>query len=208
MEQRPHQLRTIDVGDSPAAWESAGFSLTDGAVTIGSTRINLTPGDERGIRSVGVDGVDAPIDSMPFGPIGRHELGSSSHPNHVVAIDHLVAMSGDVDRTITALHTADIELRRERHLGEGDDAKRQAFFWLGDVILELAGPAVPRENGAGSLWGLALTCADLDAAKDHLGDRLSDPKSAVQPGRRIATLRTRELDISIPLALMSPHRPG
>ncbi|MGZ0218146.1 MAG: hypothetical protein ACKVIY_03890 [Acidimicrobiales bacterium] len=60
-------------------------------------------------------------------------------------------------------------------------------------------------GGEAALWGLALTCDDLDRAKDTLGDVLSDPKTAVQPGRRIATLRTRDLDISAPIALLSPH---
>jgi hypothetical protein len=30
------------------------------------------------------------------------------------------------------------------------------------------------------------------------------PKDAVQPGRRIATLRTRELGLSVPIAFMTP----
>ena len=84
-----------------------------------------------------------------------------------------------------ALQSADIELRRERHFGNGKWARGEA-----------------------ALWGLALTCDDLDRAKDTLGGMLSDPKTAVQPGRRIATLRTRDLDISAPIVLLSPHLSG
>ncbi len=207
MNSRPHQLRSIEIGDSPKSWAAAGFTVADGAVTIGSTSIQLATGASRGISRLGVDGIDGSIDGMPFGASRSTTDRAPAHVNHVVAIDHLVAMSSDVDRTIAALRSADIELRRERHFGEGDDARRQAFFWLGDVILELVGPAAAGAEGQAALWGLALTCDDLDVAKGHLGDMLSDPKTAVQPGRRIATLRTRDLDISVPVALMSPH-PG
>ncbi len=42
--------------------------------------------------------------------------------------------------------------------------------------------------------------------KPILGDRLSDPRAAIQKGRRIAAIRTPELGISITLALMTPAR--
>lgn len=198
------------IGDSSAAWAAAGFTVADETVSIGNTQIRFAPGDARGILGVGVDEASGPIDGMPFGPASDAvaPLAGSAHPNHVIGIDHLVALSTDIERTITALQDAHIELRRERRFGEADNAKRQAFFWLGDVILELAGPAARREGEHATLWGLALSCDDLDAAKATLGEMLSEPKMAVQAGRRIATLRTRELDISVPVALMSPHLAG
>jgi len=213
MNPRPHQLQSVEIGDSPHSWGAAGFAVIDGAVRIGSTRIAFMPTGTRGITRVSVHEVDDTIDGMPFGPANAENfdvaaLPNPPHPNRVIGIDHLVAMSTDVDRTILALQSADIELRRERHFGKGDNASRQAFFWLGDVILELGGPGSARPGGEAALWGLALTCDDLDLAKDTLGDMLSDPKTAVQPGRRIATLRTRDLDISVPIALLSPHPAG
>jgi len=54
---------------------------------------------------------------------------------------------------------------------------------------------------------LALECDDLDLAAHRLGEALGTVKDAVQPGRRIATVRTKELGISVPIALMSPHHP-
>jgi hypothetical protein len=53
-----------------------------------------------------------------------------------------------------------------------------------------------------------LISPDLDATAAHLGDVTSAPKDAVQKGRRISTLRTRDLDISVPVAFMSPHVAG
>jgi hypothetical protein len=46
---------------------------------------------------------------------------------------------------------------------------------------------------------------DLDRAAGMLGDRLKEPKQAVQPGRRIATLRSREAGLTTPVALMTPR---
>jgi hypothetical protein len=82
---------------------------------------------------------------------------------------------------------------------------RQHFFRLGEVILELIGsPDTPGEGDPG-FFGLAHTVRDLDAAAALLGEHLGDTKDAVQPGRRIATLRHRELGMSVATALMSPE---
>jgi hypothetical protein len=56
------------------------------------------------------------------------------------------------------------------------------------------------------VWGLALVVDDLDAACARLGKELvGDLRDAVQPGRRIATLRPAA-GIGIPVALMTPDR--
>ena len=87
----------------------------------------------------------------------------------------------------------------------GGETRRQDFFWLGDVILELVGVEGVEGAGDAAFWGLALECDDLDLAARRLGEGLGTVEDAVQPGRRIATVRTRELGISVPIALMSPH---
>jgi hypothetical protein len=44
---------------------------------------------------------------------------------------------------------------------------------------------------------------DLDAACDVIGsERISPPKGAVQPGRRIATIRA-DVGLGLPVALMT-----
>jgi hypothetical protein len=58
-------------------------------------------------------------------------------------------------------------------------------------------------EGATAIFGLAFTVADLDATAALLGPALGATKDAVQPGRRIATLRHRELDVSVATAFMS-----
>jgi len=203
---RPYQLRTLVIGDDPASWADAGFAI-DGATTrIANTAISLVGTESgRGILRATVDGIDAAIDGMPFGGHDILESEASLHPNGAVDFDHLVAMSPDMDRTTATLLGAGLEHRRTRTFDAGGTTRRQAFFWLGDVILELVGEDDAHGDGPALLWGLALTCVDLQATAMRLGDALGAAKPAVQRGREIATLRTKELGISVPIALMSPH---
>jgi hypothetical protein len=108
-------------------------------------------------------------------------------------------MTPDLDRTTEALGAVGLEVRRTREAGGG---RRQHFFRLGEVILEVVGPAKPAGEGPAAFWGLALTVADIDATAAHLAGRLSEPKAAVQADRRIATLRPGN-DVSVPIAVMS-----
>jgi hypothetical protein len=59
-----------------------------------------------------------------------------------------------------------------------------------------------------SFWGVVINVSDLDAAVVLAGaDLVGSPKGAVQPGRRIATVR-REAGLGLPVAMMSlPGRP-
>ncbi|MEM8708660.1 MAG: glyoxalase [Actinomycetota bacterium] len=202
------QLTSVTVGDDPSAWTAAGFEVHDGAVRIGSTAVICDPDARRGIAHVAVDGVAADIDGLPIRPTDTPSLVEADHPNLVSGFDHLVAMSPAIDRTADALLQAGLDRRRTRRFDVGGETRRQDFFWLGDVILELVGVDGVDGEGPATFWGLALECADLDLAAARLGDALGTVKDAVQPGRRIATVRTRELGISVPIALMSPHERG
>jgi len=85
---------------------------------------------------------------------------------------------------------------------------RQVFVRDGAVIIEIVGPAVPDDDPAvrarpAALWGLAFTSDDLDGCAALLGNRLGPVRDAVQPGRRIASLRHRDLGLSLPVAVMT-----
>lgn len=130
------------------------------------------------------------------------------HPNGVTAVDHVVAISSDLDRTVAALRRAGLDLRRVREEPTPAGAPRQAFFRLGEPILEVvqAPPeAVERTGGdrPAFFWGLAFLAPDLEATVASLGDRSGEIRDAVQPGRRIATLR-RSAGLSLPVALITP----
>jgi hypothetical protein len=111
----------------------------------------------------------------------------------------------DLGRTIPAFEARGLEVRRVRHTDQYGPPFRQVFFRGGETILELIGPdtATEGDDRPAHFFGLAFTVADLDATAAGLGERVGDVKDAVQPGRRIATLRHRDFDISVPVALMS-----
>ena len=107
-------------------------------------------------------------------------------------------------RTVKALEATGLDVRRVRDT----DAEtygapmRQTFFRLGEVILEVIGPAEPAGDGPAQFFGIALTVEDLDALPEQYGEQLGRIKDAVQPGRRIATLRHRNLGLSVAIAFM------
>jgi hypothetical protein len=118
----------------------------------------------------------------------------------------VVAFSPDLDRTVAKLEAAGLDLRRVREEPTPAGAPRQAFFRLGEVILEVA--QMPDRSDLdcsrnAHLWGLAVRTYDLHLTAATLGDRLGQSRPAVQEGRTIATLR-REAGSSVPLAFMTP----
>lgn len=131
--------------------------------------------------------------------------GADAHPLEVVRIDHVVVLTPDLDRTVAAIEAGlGVPLRRQRDGPSGSGAPaQQAFFRLGEVVLELVrGPA----DGVARFWGLAFEVASLDRALDRLGpERLREPKPAVQPGRRIASVRDAA-GLGLPVALMDTPR--
>jgi hypothetical protein len=60
-------------------------------------------------------------------------------------------------------------------------------------------------GGSARFWGLTLVLAELERAVTELGSRSGTIRDAVQPGRRIATVRP-EAGLGLPVALISPPR--
>ncbi len=208
-------MSTIDeiaLADEPVRWEALGFTVSGGAIQIGTARVKLAgTGTGRGIlgwslrdlASVELEGLPTTLSTRP--PHGD----PPEHPNGIVAIDHVVAMSPDLDRSVSALQVAGLDLRRVREQPTPAGAPRQAFFRLGEVILEVVQEpkdvVMARPDGAtgpARFWGLALLSDDLERTVGQLGEHASEIRPAVQPGRRIATLR-RSAGIAVPVALMS-----
>jgi hypothetical protein len=212
MGSAPGSLVEIEIGDDPAAWAALGFAVSDdGVARVGHVDLRLVGAhDKRGRGIVGwtldaaapagdVDGLPTVDAATRPGADDRAAAPPVDHPNGVVGIDHLVVMTPDLDRTTEALGAAGIEARRTREAGGG---RQQRFFRLGEVILEVVGPATPAGEGPASFWGLALTVADIDATAAYLVGRIVEPKAAVQAARRIATLRPGD-EVSVPIAVMS-----
>lgn len=207
------------VGDVQS-WRSLGLTvLDDGTIPLFGTSLHiLDPASESpdshgsipGILGWGLSGLsddpvteqsDLLIDGLatevvpPAPPVfASHDLGAS-------ALDHVVVLTPDLERTSAAIAGATgCELKRVREVGE----MRQGFHRIGrgGLIVELVERPDIAEGDA-DFWGLVLIVDDLSAACLQLGaDRVSGPRDAVQPGRRIATIRS-DVGLGFPVALMT-----
>lgn len=205
-------LDELLVADAPEAWRDCGFLVEGDECVVGDVRIRFAPLEGRGgligwslrgAHSVELDGLPTTLsDRLPPDP-------APAHPNGIVSLDHVVAISSDLDRTVAALEAAGLDLRRVREEPTPAGAPRQAFFRLGASILEVVQePPEATERAGGDrpafFWGLAFVVPDLERTVAFLGDRAGEIRAAVQPGRRIATLR-RGAGLSLPLALITPR---
>jgi catechol 2,3-dioxygenase-like lactoylglutathione lyase family enzyme len=205
---------TIDeltVADGPEAWSALGFEVEADSCLVGEVRIRAAGPDAgkslagwslRGIEGDDLDGLPTMRSESP--PPDE----APAQPNGITGIDHVVAITPELERTIAALVAAGLDLRRVREQPTPAGAPRQAFFRLGATILEVVQEppeAIERAGGdhPAFFWGLAFTAPDLDATVAHLGEHASEVRPAVQPGRRIATLR-RSAGLALPVALISP----
>ena len=177
-------------------------------LAVGATRVRLVGRDGgRGIVSWSLRDLSGPPSSTVCPPRARRRAPAepATHPNGALAIDHVVVSTPDFDRTRGALQAAKLDLRRERALDRGSGALRMGFFRIGEAIVELVEhPDAPDRAAPASFWGLVVVVEDLDAAAAMLGERLGDARDAVQPGRRIATVRP-SAGVSPALALMTPQ---
>jgi hypothetical protein len=181
------ELVALCVADPPARWHALGFTVTGHCAPLGGIDLELgAPGNGIvgwrvcGAEPVGeIDGLPTEIDELP------RRQDAEPHPNGAIGVDHVVVITPEFDRTAAALAGAGIALRRVR---EAPGGFRQGFRRLGPAILELV-EARGADPGPARFWGLVAIVEDLDALAERLGDRLGPIKAAVQPGRRIATLR-------------------
>ena len=225
-------LLELKLAAAPERWREAGFTTSeadDGAslAILGSVRLRLRGGEAgRGLSKWTLGGVDGalpdgspeppgePFDGLPtevLDPLPEPEPEpepASPHPNGVTQIDHVVAFSPDLDRTVAALRADGLDFRRLREGPTAAGAQRQAFFRVGEPLLEVIehppqAPAAADRDAPSRFWGLALLAPDLDATAQWLGPLLGEPRDAIQPGRRIATF-AREAGLGLPVALISP----
>jgi hypothetical protein len=205
---------TIDeltVADVPDAWSALGFELDGDTCVVGDVRIRLAGLDAgRGLSGWSLRDVETTeLDGLSTSRSDRRPpSGRPAHSNGVSVLDHVVAITPALERTVATLQDAGLDLRRIREEPTPAGAPRQAFFRLGATILEVVQePAEATERAGGDraafFWGLAFIAPDLDATAAGLGDRVSEIRPAVQPGRRIATLR-RSAGLTVPIALITP----
>ena len=207
------RIDTLVVADPPSAWAEAGFTVGDDAICrIGGVGVELA-GRDRGFGIVGwsLGGLPpGPGDDVDGIPTARSDSAASSpavHRNGVTAIDHVVLMSPDLDRTVSALGDLGMQPRRERDATLGDRPIRQIFYRFGQTVVEVVGSPATSGPGPSTLWGITYVVADIEESARLFGDRTAPIKAAVQPGRSITTLRHQELGLSVRTALMSARPP-
>ena len=199
------RLRCLRIADPPQAWERLGFQVEDSAVELGGVRLTLGA-DGQGIVGWAIAGLDrfTEIDGLAveWAPSETDPPQAPKHPNGALGLDHVVLVTPAFDRTAAALEAADLGLSRVTD--ELRPGVRQGFRRLGPAILELVqAPAAERPH----LWGLTVIVEDIDGLAERLGPDLGEIRAAVQPGRRIATLR-RSAGLSTPVAFMDPAPTG
>lgn len=201
------------IGGRIEPWQAIGvnFALPDRAF-VGNTWLHfnahLAPGlqswalcvDASESRTKTIDGLATNfVDHVPPAP-DLNDVSSGGPRLDIVGVDHVVINTPDLQRTSDAIALATgAQLKRVRDAG-GD--VQQGFHRLGGVVIEIvSSPKMP--PGVATFWGFVLTVDNIDAMYDFVGpDVLSEPKPAVQPGRRIATFRSGA-HLGLPCALMT-----
>ena len=212
------EIIALELGDEAQSWCRVGFTVEADAIHVGTVVMQLCGTGGRGGGGVAARGVvgwkvrgiaaDAALDGLPTVVVDSPLGVAATHANGATIIDHVVIATPDVDRTVATFVAAGCEPRRERVGGTPATPIRQVFVRAGEVILEIVGPPVAPDNPElrsrpATFWGLAFTTDNLDACAALLGDAMSAPKDAVQPGRRIATLNHRRIGVTVPTVFMS-----
>jgi hypothetical protein len=200
-------LAGLSISDPPERWVALGFAVQHGERGVGGVLLTFgiaPPG--RGIVGWTLHGEpsEEPLDGLPTrvvpAPTARDiDILGVGNENAVVEIDHVVIVTPDFDGFARVLDQRGLGLRRTAQR----DGRRQGFRRLGGPIMEIVeAPQAP----ATAFWGVTFT-----VARPELLDRLarenrfvSEPRDAVQPGRRIATV-SRDAGLSTRVAFMDPE---
>jgi hypothetical protein len=188
------KLAALYVADPPERWEALGCEVTEGVVHLGGVEVRLGA-EGRGITAWAIEGVaQGEIDGLTTEAVSpASQPQGVAHPNGATGLDHVVITTPVFDRTKHALEQAGMPLSRV----DGT----MGFKRIGPAILELV--QAPGE-GPARFWGLVVIVRDLDSLAERLGEHLGRVKKAVQPGRRIATLRA-SAGLSPAVAFIDPE---
>jgi hypothetical protein len=196
------ELAGLQIADPPERWRDLGFTVApDGTIHLGGVSISVD-GDAGAHGITGwtlrhVELAGAELDGLPTTVATSAPVPGVTHPNGATAVDHVVIVTPDFDRTAARLTDASMPLRRVRDAG----GFRQGFRRLGPAIMEIV--EAPRQPGDPHFWGLVIIVSDLEALGERLDPHLGEIRGAVQPGRQIATL-SAGAGLSTRVAFMDP----
>jgi hypothetical protein len=191
---------TVDelfIAASPEPWTAAGFDVNGSVCEVRTVRLRLEDGPGRGIvawsvrdlSELDLDGLDTRASQAP-------PAAGDPHPNGTLSIDHLVVISPDLDRTSAVLRDAGLDLRRLREGDTPGGSRRQAFFRMGELILEVVeappGTKIAADPaGAARLWGISFLVQELDTPAAVLGDSLGSRATPCSPAAASRRSRPR-----------------
>ncbi len=194
-------IAELEIADEPERWSALGFAVEDDRCRIGAVDLRFA-GRQAGrglvrwhLRELlahdGDPGAEPDLDGLPTARAAASEPPSPApaHPNGITAIDHVVAISPDLDRTTATLQRVGLDLRRIREQPTPAGAPRQAFFRLGAEILEVV--QEPQEIAAR---------AGGEAAPPSSGGSRCAAATSTRPSRRWATTSARSATRSSPAA--------
>jgi hypothetical protein len=198
-------LTRLDLPGAPARWEAFGFSIPSGELRIGQVACRLGASE----ASWGFDRANVLISDVAAAASPHSAVETpppTTHANGAFKVDHIVLASDDPVGTKSQLESFGFVAKGARVGGAAGAQRSQTFFWSGELLLELVGPA----NGGGNeaprarIWGITFVVDDLDRLEQTAGELVSSARTAVQPGRKIA-IASEDAGIDLKVAFMSPH---
>lgn len=201
------RISELVVGGRAQNWALIGITFDlNHCAALGDVVLRLDTSLVPGLHSWVLHGAEEAVTNID-GVATSHAVGDSQFVASVqsdfdlgvIGVDHVVINTPDLMRTSDALTAATgAPLKRVRDAGNN---MQQGFHRLGSVVVEIV-TSPTMHQGSASLWGFVLNVKDVYAVANHVGpDVLSIPKSAVQAGKLIATLRS-SVGLGVPLALM------
>lgn len=156
-----------------------------------ATRVTVLDTGEPAWRWSGV----APDLGVPAGPDAARDRAGEAAPGW--DLDHVVLLVPDLEEAVAAMAVPGLSPRLRLQVR----GRPTAFFRVGPVLEVIESPV-----RAPALFGVALVTEEpLETVVlrwRSLGRTVDDPRPALQPGRRIFTVRATEAG----LAVMSPER--
>ena len=200
-------LTQLDLPGEASRWKALGFSVPSGQLRIGQVDCRVDASE----ASWGFTSADVSISGISSIPRSLRETGetgskSTAHANGASKIDHVVVVSDDPAGTRSQFESSGFVAKGERFVGEADAQRSQTFFWSGELLLELVGPAhgSAAEGPRARIWGVTFVVDELDRLEQAAGGLVNNPRAAVQSGRKIA-VAGEAAGIGMQIAFMTPH---
>ena len=195
-------LAGLSVADPPERWAALGFTVRDGQVRAGSVTLTLGIAPQGGgIVGWTLAGLERPGD---IGGLATRRIEPRPAPGEDGrAVDHVDVATPAFDALAAELAARGLPLRRVTELR----GRRMGFRRLGGPILEVVEAPDAAET---AFWGVTFAVPGPAGGAGSLDELcaghpcVGEPRPAVQPGRRIATV-DRGAGLSTRVAFIDPE---